>query len=70
MAFKTKENPAEANPFKNLRIKNEPKEEERRDEIKVVEGDSIMGSHVFGSLYELDKSVAGDVAFLKKMIGR
>ncbi len=43
-----------------------PREEERLDEIKVVEGDRIMGSHVFGNLYKLDRSVAGDLAFLKK----
>ncbi len=69
MAFKTKENSTEPNPFKNLRIKHDAQEkEERLDELKVVEGDRIMGSHVFGNLYKLDRGLAGDPAILKKMI--
>ncbi len=71
MAFKTKENPdaAEANPFKNLRIKHDAQEkEERLDEIKVIEGDRIMGSHVFGNLYKIDKEVAGNLNSIKKII--
>lgn len=38
------------------------------DELKVIEDDRVIGSHVFGNLYRIDKLLINDVNGLKKII--
>ncbi len=38
------------------------------DSVKVIENDNLIGKHVFGDMYNVDKNAIDDVDYLKKVI--
>ncbi len=60
---------ADVSPFKEqLKIRGNEESLKNIEQIKIVEEDSLIGKHVFGDLYSVDKNVIDDADYLQRIL--